>query len=60
MSAAKELGKEYIIPKVEKQAFVGLKGAQSILLKAYNTFTGSGKISNVCATVDEAKEWLVK
>lgn len=59
MKAAKELGKEYIVPKVEKQAFFGLRVGQSVLLKAYNTFTGSGKISKVCATEDEAKEWLV-
>jgi hypothetical protein len=54
----KEVSKKEISPKVAKSAIVGITGLKDILLRAYNTFTGS--TAHPFATEQEAMDWLVK
>jgi hypothetical protein len=59
MDHAKKLGKEVFVPNTKRQAMVGIKGIQAILLAAYNHFTGAGAKQKVFATEEEGKDWLV-
>ncbi len=59
MEHAKKLGREVFVPNTERQAMVGIKGIQAVLLAAYNRFTGAGAKQKVFATEDEGKDWLV-
>ena len=54
----KEASKKEVTPKVAKSAIVGITGLKDILLRAYNTFTGSS--AHPFATEQEAMEWLIK
>jgi hypothetical protein len=54
----KQVGKEGIKPRIAKSALVGVSGLKEILLRAYNSFTGSTARS--FATETEALEWLVR
>lgn len=54
----KQVGKKDISPKIEKSALVGITGLKEILLRAYNTFTGSK--AQPFPNEKEALDWLVK
>jgi hypothetical protein len=54
----KEASKKEVTPKVAKSAIVGITGLKDILLRAYNSFTGSS--AHAFATEQEAMDWLVK
>jgi hypothetical protein len=54
----KEVSKKEVSPKVAKSAIVGITGLKDILLRAYNSFTGSS--AQPFATEQEAMDWLVK
>lgn len=58
MTTMKRLGKEVFALKVEKTAVVGVGGAKSVLLMAYNTATGRDMVS--FKTEAKAIEWLTK
>jgi hypothetical protein len=45
-------------PLTKKAAIVGIQGIKKILLKAVNTMSGNQR--EPFATIEEAKEWLVK
>jgi hypothetical protein len=58
MTTMKRLGKEVFALKVEKTAIVGVGGAKSVLLVAYNAATGRDMVS--FKTEAKALEWLTK
>ena len=58
MTTMKRLGKEVFAVKVEKTAIVGVGGAKSVLLVAYNAATGRDMVS--FKTEAKALEWLTK
>lgn len=57
LEAIKRLGKDRISPRVAKSALLGVTGLKGILLRGYNTFTGSSARS--FPTEAAALEWLV-
>jgi hypothetical protein len=58
MTTMKRLGKEVFALKVEKTAIVGVGGAKSVLLAAYNAAAGRDMVS--FKTEAKALEWLTK
>ena len=54
----KETSKKDVSPNVAKSAIVGITGHKEILLRAYNSFTGS--TAHSFPTEQEAMDWLVK
>ena len=57
LETIKRGGKGRIAPKVAKSALLGVTGLKDILLRAYNTFTGSSARS--FSIEAEALDWLV-
>ena len=53
----KRVGKADIHPKIAKSALIGVTGLKEILLRGYNTFTGSS--SQAFPSEDAALDWLV-
>lgn len=58
MRTLKRLGKEVFAKKVERTAIVGVGGAKTVLLTAYNAATGRSMTS--FKTEDKALEWLAR
>lgn len=58
MEKLKQIGKEGVAPKIARSALVGVTGLKEILLRGYNTFTGSSARSfpNEAAALD----WLAE
>ena len=53
----KSIGKSDIHPKIAKSALIGISGLKDILLRAYNSFTGSSTQSFPSEAA--ALDWLV-
>lgn len=59
MEKAKELGKKYE-ELGYKDAYFGVEGLQSVLLKSYLLFIGGTTRGRVFDDVEKAKEWLAE
>jgi hypothetical protein len=58
MATLKRLGREVFAAKVEKTAIVGVGGAKTVLLTAYNAATGRNMTS--FKTEEKALDWLTR